>query len=74
MKRFLPGMISRKKPSQLSEGLSRPNRRSVLEGMGAAALTLSMPGMLGGETDSGLTHREMEQLLRPLLVTEDRAM
>lgn len=74
MKRFLPGMNSGKKPSQISGGLLRPNRRSVLQGMGVAALTLSMPGMLGGVTDSGLTRGEIEHLLRPLLVTEDRAM
>lgn len=59
--------------SRRQESLAHPGRRAVMGGLGAAALSLGLKRAIG-ETPAPaepLTHSQVEQLLKPLLVTAD---
>jgi len=54
-----------------------PTRREVLAGLSAAALSLSLPQSAAAVetlTHAGLTHADIEQMLKPRLVTRDPAL
>jgi hypothetical protein len=58
------------------ESLIHPDRRAVLAGLGASMLSLAIPRAVRGASVSAepLTHSQIEQMLKPLLVTKDPAL
>jgi glycogen debranching enzyme len=50
-----------------------PSRRAVMGGLGAAVLSLALPRAVA-DTLLPLTHSQIEQLLKPILMTEDPAL
>jgi hypothetical protein len=53
---------------------AHPSRRSVLAGLGAAALTAAFPRPMTAGAAAPLDHSAVEQLLKPLLVTANPAL
>jgi putative isomerase len=57
----------------MSKTYANPSRRTVLGGMGSLMLSMAMPKALTAAT-AVLTHHDIEQLLKPLLLTSDAAL
>jgi hypothetical protein len=58
------------------ESLIHPSRREVVAGLGATMFLLAMPQKAGSASPSAevLTHSQVEQILKPLLITKDPAL
>ena len=59
--------------SLVHESLTHPSRRAVVAGLGATVFSLAIPREVYGALPpaSAMTHSQVEQLLRPLLVTDN---
>jgi glycogen debranching enzyme len=62
--------------SRSHKSLLHPSRREVVAGLDAAMLSLALPSKASSALHSaeGLTHSQIENLLKPLLVTDDPAL
>ncbi len=64
---------SNRNPSPTHEPFAHPSRRIVLGGLGATLCSLALP-RFASASDGPLTRTQVEQLLKPLLVTHDPAL
>ncbi|MGA2169841.1 MAG: hypothetical protein ABSG62_16680 [Terracidiphilus sp.] len=69
-------IVPNRNSSPLHESLAHPSRRAVVGGLGATMLSLALPRAVAGALTPAdiLTHTQVEQLLKPLLVTQDSAL